>query len=427
MRAIPESLKAKMRLLAQTKASNADPRIEAIISRHVIPIQDYTMWQTFKVANFSGRVSISVPRPDYRRMAEQIFVAGIDAGTAKIYSADFDGINAPKFWTQEALTILSAVEISMAFEGRFRPYKKRTEFYTTEVHPWIVWIDAAGDLWAQHWDDAATKTIIAASATSCSATMGINSVQNDWGYGLMIAWTTVAGAVFYAQLTDGIWSAGIAVTQAPANATEIVISRVEDARMTFLVKDSAGALTSIFFRSIAISMSNFEKVEMKSAKISTETFPVFYHDTGTEERVEMTTAGIPEAVTYSILEPEPIAASNVDDGAGNFGRFVILTFKETMYDFENVGSFTISGTSGPAYNCYSIARTGEELKSLLIEFQDFNNAPGDCTITYTPGTLSSGVTLSPIFTQAFTTTGLIPVIVDPPKLVTIINIAEVTP
>ena len=198
MRAIPESLKVKMRLLAQTKANNADPQIESIISRHVIPIQDYAFWKTFKIANFSGRVSIAVPRPDYRRMATEIFVAGIDAGTAKIYSADFDGINAPVFWEQAALTFPNAVDISIAFVGRFRPYKKRTEFYTEDLHPWVFWIDAAGDLYAQNWDDTPTKVIIGSSATSCSATMGINSVQNDWGYGMIVAWTTTAGAVFYA-------------------------------------------------------------------------------------------------------------------------------------------------------------------------------------------------------------------------------------
>lgn len=425
MRAIPESLKVKMRLLAQTKANNADPRVESIISRHVIPIQDYAMWKTFKVANFSGRVAIAVPRPDYRRMPKEIFVAGIEGGAAKVYSALFDGINAPEIW-QQVLEISGAVEISMAYEGRFRPLKKRTELYTLDPHPWIFWIDAAGDLHAQHWDDATTTVTIGASTTSCTSTMGINSVQNDWGYGLIVAWTTTAGSVFYAQLIDGIWSDGIAVPQAPANATEIVVSRVEDARMVFSVKDSTGDLTTMFFRSIATSMSNFEKMEVKAAKTDADLIGVAYQfPSSDDERMELTDLSA-AAMDYSILPPQMKEASNIDDGAGNFGRFVLIKFKEAIWDFAGqAGSFALEGESGPRSSGLTISRPdGHDRRMLLLEFQDFNNAPGVCTITYTPGGLSSGVTQALLQIQTFTPTGLIRTFIPTPVPIAIHSLSN---
>lgn len=424
MRSIPETLKAKMRLLAQTKANNADPRLDVIISRHVIPLQDYRMWQTSKVANFTGRVSIAIPRPDYRRMPDKIFAGGIDSGVAKIYSADFDGINAPELWT-EILTLPDAVDLSLAYLGKFTPFKKGTEFYTTDKYPWVFWIDSNKDLYAQYWDDVSTKIILGANATSCSATMGINSVQGEWGYGLIVAWTTVAGTVFYSQLDAGVWGDAITVTQAPAGAVEVVISRVADVRMVFLVKDSTGAVTAVFFRSIAISLSNYEQLEVSHVKVTAGTTPITFHNISpAAERVEISEV-IPTGTILSILAPEVISVTNIDDGAGNFGRFVLVGFKEPVYGFES--GFTLTDSLNTSYILFGVIRHENSLNTLLLEFQDFNNAIGNCTITYTPGTLAGAITLSGPFTKSFTPTGLIPVAVDPPIVVSIVNIGEVDP
>ena len=83
----------------------------------------------------------------------------------------------------------------------------------------------------------------------------------------MVAWTTVAGTVFYAQrdIETGVWGEGITVTQAPANALEVTLSRVADARMMFLVRDS-NAVTALYFRSIAISLSNYEQLQVLNPK-----------------------------------------------------------------------------------------------------------------------------------------------------------------
>jgi hypothetical protein len=407
MRSIPDSLKNKCRLLTQNKANNADPRLEAIISRHAIPIKDYKMWQTSQVANFTGRASIAVARPDYRRMPNRIYVAGIDNGAAKIYSGGFDGIDAPQSWALE-LTIPDAVEISIAFEGRFKPYKKRIEFYTTDEYPWIFWVDASGTLHAQYWDDETTTTELGNNVTSCSATMGINSIENEWGYGLLVAWTTSIGTVFYAQYFNGAWSNGITVTQAPANAVEVTISRVADWRIIFLVKDNTGATTALYFRSIAISMSNWERVELLRTKVEAELNDVTHRtNKSDDEKVEL--AGITsDGVKYGINAPEALLAYNIDDGIGNYGRFVMIQFRDDVYNFA-AADFTIAGTSGTTYSGLNASRPeGKDKNWLLLEFQDFNNAPEDCTITYTAGALSSGVTSAESFTITFTPTGLVP-------------------
>jgi hypothetical protein len=431
MRSIPESLKAKMMELAQTRANDADPRLEAIISRHVIPITDYNFWQTAQVADFTAsRVSVSVSRPDYRRMPNKIYVAGIDSGTARIYSAIFDGVHAPQTWTLE-LSIEGAVEISLAFVGRFKPYKRgRTEFYTTEEKPWIFFVDGSGILWAQHWDDAANKAQLGNTVTSCAATMGINSVENEWGYGLLVAWATEAGAVFYAQYFDGTWSDGIAVTAAPANVVEITISRVADWRIVFLVKDNTGATTAMFFRSIAISMSNWERIEVIAAEVTAGMTDVTYHNAPEDEKVEVADVSVANAWVYSTLPPSPVQAYNIDDGAGNYGRYVLIKFLEDVYDFEGqAGTFKIADESTEWIGVGIIRRPGYEglwnNDWLRIEFQDFNNLSGEATITYTPGTLSSGVTPANSFTISFTPTGLVPVNIPPAVPVSISNIQEV--
>lgn len=417
MRYIPASLQAKMNLLAQTKGNNADPRLETIIARHVIPIPSYSLWQTAPIVEgaAASRVSIAVARPDYRRMPTKIYTAGIWSGSAKIYSATFDGINAPTSWALE-MTLAGAVDISLAFEGRFRPYKRRTEFYTTDDKPWIFWIDGSGDLYAQQWDDATTLTNLGAGATSISATMGVNSVQNDWGQGLLVAWTTTAGAVFYAQHFDEIWSDGITVTSAPENAAEVTISRVADYRIVFLVKNSSGAVTALFFRSIAHSMSNWEKVELLDASITEAAMTdITFSDTSTDEHVELASAE-PGVYNYSNNVPASLSAYNIDDGIGDYGRFVAVEFDLDVYDFEDqAAAFNLIGTGGP-FDCLSITRPtgGFPRNILLIEFVDFNNAVGDLTVSYTPGTISGGIETVQAFAETFTPTGLVPYIADPP-------------
>ncbi len=428
MRSIPESLKAKMMELAQTRANDADPRLEAIISRHVIPITDYDFWQTAQVADFTAsRVSVAVYRPEYRRMPQRIYVAGIDDGTANIYSAPFDGINAPQSWSLE-MTIANVADISLAFAGRFRPYRRRTEFWTTDEKPWIFWIDTSGDLHAQYWDDETTTEDLGANATSCSATMGVNAVQNTWGQGLLVAWTTEAGAVFYAQYFDGVWSDGIAVTQAPEDAVEVTISRPADWRLIFLVKDDTGAVTALYFRSIAHSMSNWEQVELFGAAITDATITaVNYQEGYADEQVEAS-AITPAPRTCRITAPLPVRAYNVDDGAGNFGRFILVQFDTQVYDFEDqAASFTITG----GFNCLGTTRRiGDGHDLLCLEFEDFNNAVGDLTITYTPGTFGSGydeTTEAAAFNITFTPTGLQPSEIPAPEVVSIANAEGVDP
>lgn len=420
MRNIPESLKAKMRLMSQTSANNADPRLDAIISRHVISIQEYKMWQTSKVADFSGRVSIAVPRPDHRKMPESILVGGIDTGAIKIYQAKFDGINAPELWNK-VLELSGVVDFSMAYVGKFRPWKKGTEFYTPDEYPWIVWTDSDKNLWAQYWDDTDNKALIGTNVTSCSVSMGINSVQDDWGYGLLVSWTTLSGSVFYAQYFDDVWSEGILMTHAPANAVDVVISRVADVRMVFLVKDSSGSVTEMLFRSIAISLSNVEQVQVVSTKVIAGTTPVEYHDTSVLERIEVTEV---EAVLglLSVLPPNILSVTNCDDGLGNFGLSVVVAFKEPVYGFEDQQvAFSLIGESGQRYYCQAVVR-GSDLNTLTLTMQDFNNAPGVCTLSYTPGTLQGGITLAPALSKTFLPTGLIPTVIPTPVALSAINL-----
>lgn len=422
MRSIPDSLKNKCLLLAQNEANNADPRLEAIISRHVIPIKNYDLWQTSQVANFTGRASIAVARPDYRRMPNRIYVAGIDNGSAKIYSGGFDGIDAPQSWALE-LTIPDAVEVSIAFEGRFKPYKKRIEFYTTDEYPWVFWVDSSGNLYAQYWDDISTTENLGANVTSVCATMGVNSIENEWGYGLLVAWTTSAGSVFYRSYFQNTWGLGVQVPQAPSNAVEITISRVADWRMVFLVKDNTGAVTAVFFRSVAISMSNWERVELLNVTTTMAMTDVTYIDGFEDERVEVSAVNV-RADKCSIFAPLPRSAYNLDDGAGNYGRFVMFEFFDEVYEFaDNLAAFKIYKSGGPQYSCLNITRPINQGKNwLLFEFQDFNNiGEGPAIIGYTPGTFSSGVTLADAFTQSFIPILLIPSNIPAPILTGITN------
>lgn len=429
MRSIPESLKNKCKLLAQNKDHNADPRLEAIIKRREIPIPHYNYWQTSQVADFTGRVSIAVARPDYRRIPERIFVAGINNGEAKIYSAPFDGINAPTIWS-EILTIPDAVEISIAFVGRFMPYKRgRTEFYTADPYPWIFWVDSDGMLNAQYWDNESTLVQLGQNVTSCSATMGTNSVQGEWGQGLIVAWTTEAGSLFYAQYYQGVWNDGIIVPQAPSDLVEVTISRPADYRIIMLVKTTGGSVTALFFRSIAQRMTSWDnQINLVSAGVtSASLIPLTYSVGYTRENIEITSIDQELKLGRDSI-PIPIRAFNVDDGTGDYGRFVIIQFDTQVYNFEN---HEACFTTLEGYTCLGTTRrVGDGHDLLCLELIDFNDLVGTMTIVYTPGTMDSGydnTTDVLAFQLTFTPTGLVPNNTPGPVIVDIVNAEGVDP
>jgi hypothetical protein len=123
------------------------------------------------------------------------------------------------------------------------------------------------------------------------------------------------------------------------------------------------------------------------------------------------------------LPPEVVHIENIDNGEGDYGFLVRITFDSDVSSVAgNTSAFSMVDDLASGYACTGIAQ--ESARSVVAAFEDFNSAMMPLTITYTPGTITGEVEPLATFSEEFEATGLVPVITDPPVPVSIENIAE---
>ena len=120
-----------------------------------------------------------------------------------------------------------------------------------------------------------------------------------------------------------------------------------------------------------------------------------------------------------------ISASNSDDGTGDWGKKAAFVFDVHLNPTEIAAQYStlsIVDSWGRTYNPAS-ATLGADGKTVNLEFVNYNNAHGQCTAKYTPGTITSmaGITLTET-SCVFTPTGLVPSTVPVPEVSTIQNV-----
>jgi hypothetical protein len=115
-----------------------------------------------------------------------------------------------------------------------------------------------------------------------------------------------------------------------------------------------------------------------------------------------------------------VSAENIDNGFGNYGFKVRVTFDECVFDVDT--GFSLSDSSSGAWSSSSVIKVSDKI--VEISFSNFNNADGDCTVSYTPGTMMGDIVAVEADSLVFTPTNLVPYVTEPPLLVSIGNIED---
>jgi len=191
-------------------------------------------------------------------------------------------------------------------------------------------------------------------------------------------------------------------------------------------------LYELYAHSDGIAKKNFEHIEITNISATGQMLDVYYHDfqEGAEniEIVDLSAlAALLWAVDQHMIDAENIAVSLEDpENPGtyydDYGYKVRVTWDHPIDIMTgNDSAFTLTDSNSVAFGSTSVTQISG--KVIEIEFQNFNNAVGNCTIAYTPGTIQ-GEAGQALLTSSvvFTPTGLVPFSVAPPVPVSAENL-----
>ena len=446
MRTLPGTFMDRVNSRIQTIAENAEPRASVIVSRSIVPLNNWKFVNEHVIeylgAGGSGRyldLDIAVAHPHYKKPDGKIWVAAIDRleeggtlgnGQLRIISALNKQHAVEEDWIENGFTT-AAEACAIAFDSEVERDRNGLEEFVTERTPWVFYIHE-GALYGYQIDTNMLPISLAeANVTDVSAVRGPSGPHGGWNLGLTVFFL-MNGGLYYRQLIDGVWYDAELVTVGPENVTYATIDAFNtwDYRVGVQVMDTNNVLYMIYSYTEGIGTRAAEHVEVKaSAKVTLS--GVEYYSGQETEHIAVGAGAIVQLIYgHSVV---PVSVQNVEDEDENWGTTIQILFDYPVHsDGLTAAMFTLVDSNGNNYVCNSFTISGSGTGRLLtLVFDDFNLAglATNVTVSYTKP--SSGGLMSPAvqtdsFTETFVPTNLEPPIVDPPTFLSAMNNAEGT-
>lgn len=418
MRTIPSSLAAKFKQLVQADSTKAAPALDLWISRPVVPlVNDYFLEQQAVQdgANITA-VDIAVCHPRHRRQSTKIYMARVESGTARVLSSPFRHAMEAHIWTDCGFSE-PAEDVAIAFDAATKNDTRGRSEFVTEERPWVFWV-SGGALYGRKLGSADTLTLAEANCTKCTAIRAAGSAMGGFDYGLCLFFI-LSGAIYVRQLIGGEWMDAEPIGFGPdVTWTDIAASRSWDYRVVLQAMASDGTVYELFTQYMGIGQRSAEHIALK-AHADGDLLKVNYRDTAQTEHLDLS-AQASGALIYG-LSSMPVSAFNIVDEEDNWGKLVVvrLDYPVTMVQ-GNGASFSVFDSNGVEYRGVT-SEASEDGLSVTISFTDINNAVGECSLRYTPGTVQSPVVSMEGWSISFLPVNLVPVAAEPPKVVEVWN------
>lgn len=430
MRNVPKALQSKLNTNMQVPSENAQPRLDAWITRPRTQIIDANFLERQKIA--TGTITaadVAVRHMKFDQESDRVFVAYVTGGTAKVVSSAYAEVIDRHVWEDSGFSA-PASDVAIAFDATVkRDLLDRSEYLTKEM-PWVFWIDG-GALYAKLLGSDAEPTTLAESA--CTAVTAVRASYNeisDFDFGLCVFFLA-GGLLFYRQYIGGTWYDAVTVTKLPdgVTITDIAASRTWDYRIVLQFLTTDMYLYELYSQYGGIGTRNQEHIEISDIKAHGELTKIDYTDAKSgDEHIEIAEITAKGDLLYAYTAT-PVKAYNTgtDDGSGNYGYFVNVTFSHKLHDAVGKNQFfTMTDTNGNVYGCIAVSEIYGGM-GLRLEFLDFNVAAkaDSLTLTYTAPT--SGGVMSPVvplesFSITFVPEYLIAPDVPAPSITEVTNI-----
>lgn len=244
MRKIAPYLNEKLNSSMQTPANNSDPKMNVRISRARTTVMDSDYWtvETIRKGTLLGDISVSPRRFKPYGNPNRIYEIHVHNGEVKTAIREYP--DRLKDGWQDQFSLGTGSSVAIAFDGHWEKYRNLWRLVTNEK-PWLFWVDNAGILWRQHWDDETTKTELATGVSKVKAIRAWKNVNLlDQDQGLVVGYIKTDGTVWYhnyCQQADYsyVWEYPKQLTDFTGTAVNLNLFLSNDYRMGFVIEDSA--------------------------------------------------------------------------------------------------------------------------------------------------------------------------------------------
>lgn len=418
MRSISAALKAKFESNQQTRANNADPAAHVTISRPTVPLTSEDYLERTLVAELSGLTAcdVAVRRRSAAREPDRAYVAYVANGAAGVKSAALTADLTEMAWEAEPFSE-TATDVAICFDGRMVRQADGTTALLTDERPWIVWVTPDGACKGRILGLLGDVTLAESNCTAVTAVRATQSAVSAYDFGLVV-FMVLNGALFYRQLIAGTWYDAEFVSFGPPGASwaDVAASRTADWRVVVQAKTTTGEVYELFTQYMGIgSKSAAEHVAgLANATEAHSLTGIAYHEAQAPGEHVMLAGATPPPYNFA-YELGPVnflGAWNEDDGTGDWGRRVVCRFDKELNPTDvqaNEPQISLVDSVGVEFypERVEMDATG---RFMTLVYVSVNNAVGDLTVSYAPGTIKTmaGETLG-AFSATFTPTGLIPV------------------
>lgn len=420
----------EQRLLKRVQAGDNAVRADLWISRPTIPLTEDRFLERQVVPGVSASdVSVAVEHPKADSDASAVFIAYVENGTAKVRKAVYQTHMESHVWVDTGFSE-PAEAVSICFDGTMpKSLSGRVEF-VSEDDPWVFWV-SGGKLYTRKLNGAQTTTLADGNCTSVSSVRSMWSEIGDFDFGVVVFFL-LGGYLYYRQYLNGAWADAELVSFGPAGVlwSDIAAFRTWDYRIGVQALSQDGYIYELFTQYMGIGKQNTEHIEVKGAEKSDKLTAIEYSSTQTTEHITISNAEnvTPYQGLYTLGTPSLLEVYNIDDETGDWGKKVVFVFdKELEYNSvqSSIGSFYFIDTEQDYYfpAFIEMDHTG---RRAILTFVDFNNAKGQCTAHYVPGTVVTmlGETLV-AQVYVFTPEGLVPNDIVLPEPVEILALNDI--
>jgi len=395
MRSIPVDTKSKIHEQFRTSANNADPSLNIIVSRAKSSATDTArlMIDTIREDTNLNDIGIDIQRISAETDPSKIYEVHNDDGEIRTATLPLP-VDPPTAWT-DGVKIADGTLCKICFNGAWEwNITKNKYFFVTDGDPFLFYTDSADSLQVQTWESSADRAQLATDVTvSIDAIRGwkSNDIITD-DQGIIAAYIKTDGKLYYRQY---IWSSGssayywtteaeLTISGVTDDFTKIALFRTLDYRLGFIITTDQDEIywkiTEREWSGLAIRPDALE-ITLSEYELA-RTLIAFEYATN----MEYLSVNISDYAMEKLfgVSQTIIAAENIDDGAGDWGLEIQVTFDEDVYQLTgNFGLFTIGDQDSNSYPTTAIAYKAGSTKIIILTCTDFNGATNDITVTYT--------------------------------------------
>lgn len=431
MRPMTDELRKKLALPVQAGATGSAPSVGMLVCRKQTPLIYDNLLEKLTVKTGVTKAAVAVRHMVFGQSADAVFIAYVANDMVSVISAYAEEAMAKHSFAKDGGLLAPASDTAIAFDGTMPHNDRGVSEFITEPYPWVFWVNLGGAVYGRRLDMDQALVLAEKNATAVSAVRAIWSEVDGFDFGLCL-FMILSGAVYCRQLIGGVWydaepipAAALPTLEVGAVWVQIAASRTWDYRVVLQLADSLGNIYEVFTQYGGIGSKNAEHIEIRDIKAAGKLTRIDYRDAqNAGEHIEIADVRADSFLWSTVTPAEGVLAANMDDGSGDWGRFVEIELNEPVMASTlsgQAGQIKLTDSRNRVFTAIGVTASRDG-RTLAAEFSNFNAAYGTCDIAYTPGTVASGVLAMTDWSVSFTPERLVPPLVDPPEVTEVINI-----